>query len=135
VPIVVAALGIAGTIIGVALTQRQANTRDALAWQRQKEQCQRDDMARTFDHRRDAYVNFYEALRDMAFMIYNHGMGLADEPDASYEGSLPDGFQLPAYRSLQHLEVYATPDVALFAAEAYSKAWWWGHRRATAKMM
>lgn len=125
-PLAAAALGIAGTILGVVLAQQQASKRDAVAWQRQQRQWERDDEARTFDHRRDAYVDFYEQLRDMALIIYNHGMGLSDEPDQVLLDGLPEGFQSSAFRSLQRLQIYATDAVALAASGAYSTCWRWG---------
>jgi hypothetical protein len=134
VPLLVAGLGIvgtvAGTVSGVVLTQRQAARRDALSWDRERKREEqrwaREDLARTFEHRRDAYVEFYESLRDMAFMIYNHGMGLCERPDGGDE--LPSDFQLPGYRKLQHLEVYATPFVGQPAQDAYNAALQWGVR-------
>jgi hypothetical protein len=77
----------------------------------------REDVARTFEHRRGAYVDFYEALRDMIFLIYNHGMGLSDEPEDQVDdepgddefGTLPFDFQLTTFRKLQHLRLYAAP--------------------------
>jgi hypothetical protein len=94
----------------------------------------REDVARTFEHRRGAYVDFYEALRDMIFLIYNHGMGLSDEPEDQVDdepgddefGTLPFDFQLTTFRKLQHLRLYAAPLVAHAATEAYNAAWRWG---------
>ena len=45
---------------------------------------------------------------------YDHGMGLSD--DESDE--LPEGWQTHAFERLQHLELYASPKVALLAFEA-----------------
>jgi hypothetical protein len=135
VPLLVTALGIigtvAGTVTGVVLTQRQASRRDDLNWsrerERERERWAREDADRTFSHRRDAYVDFYEALRDMAFLIYNFGMGLSEEP-GSDEGRLPFDFQLRAFRKLQHLRLYAIPATAQAAEDAYNAAWRWGDR-------
>jgi hypothetical protein len=129
-PLVVAGLGVLGTICGtlagVLLTQRRADARERLTWERQREEERRrwarDDALRTFEHRRDAYVDFYGALREMAFLAYNHGLGLS-EPE-----ELTEGWQLPTYRKLQHLQVYATEEVAEAASSAYSAAWYWGYR-------
>lgn len=93
---------VGGTVVGVVLTQRQASRRDAIAWERERtrerERWAREDADRTFSYRRDAYVDFYESLRDMAFLIYNFGMGLAGEPDD--EGRPPPDFQLLTFRNL-----------------------------------
>jgi hypothetical protein len=132
VPLLVASLGIvgtvAGTVSGVVYAQRQADRRDALSWERERKREEqrwaREDLARTFEHRRNAYVEFYESLRDTTFMIYNHKMGLSQPVEGQDEP--PFDFQLPTYRKLQHLEVYATPFVVQPAKDAYDAAWKWG---------
>jgi len=43
--------------------------------ERERQRGAKDDAARIFDHRRVAYVDFYESLRDMSFSVYNHGLG------------------------------------------------------------
>jgi hypothetical protein len=127
-PLVIAALGfvatILGTIGGVLITQRRSDQREQASWDREREREHerwgREDAARTFEQRRTAYTDFYESLREMAFDAYNHGMGLRDEEELGE-------WQLPTYRKLQHLRVYANEGVADAASEAYSAAWWWGH--------
>jgi hypothetical protein len=127
VPLVVAALGLfgtfAGTIGGVLITQRRADQRERASWnrerERERERWAREDAARTFDHRRDAYVAFYESLREMAFTAYNHGMGLRAERELGE-------WQLPTYQKLQHLRLYGAPHVVEAADAAYTAAWWWG---------
>jgi hypothetical protein len=87
VPLVVAGLGLLGTITGtiggVLIAQRRSDRREATNWnrerERERERWAREDAARTFAHRREAYSDFYESLREMAFKAYNHGMGLSDE--------------------------------------------------------
>jgi hypothetical protein len=103
VPLVVAGLGLAGTIGGtiggVMIAQRRSDRREELNWnrerEREKERWAREDVARTFDHRRDAYSDFYESLREMALTAYNHGMGLRDEEELG-EWQLPTYQKLPA---------------------------------------
>lgn len=128
VPLTVAALGflatIVGTLGGVVLAQRRSDRRDDTNWnrerERERERWEREDATRTFDHRREAYTGFYESLREMAFDAYNHGMGLRDDRELGE-------WQLPTFRKLQHLRLYATPVVAEAADAAYSAAWRWGH--------
>jgi hypothetical protein len=128
VPLVVAGLGLAGTIGGtiggVLIAQRRSDRREELNWNREREREQerwaREDVARTFDHRRDAYSDFYESLREMALTAYNHGMGLRDERELGE-------WQLPTYKKLQHLRLYATQYVAESAGESYDAAWRWGY--------
>jgi hypothetical protein len=132
-PLVIAALGIvgtvAGTIVGVILTQRQANRRDELNWARERarerERWAREDAERTFGHRRDAYAEFYEALGDMALLIQNFGLGMSEEPLDS-DGHLPSDFQSQAFRKLQRLRLYAIPATTAAAEDAYNTALQWG---------
>ena len=132
VPLVVAGIGVVGTVIGtvvgVLVTQRRSDRREEMSWNRERAREQlrweREDAARTFEHRRDAYSDFYEALREMARQAYDHGMGLSDSNE------LPFDWQLPIYRRLQHLQLYATPRVADAASAAYDAAWRWGHNTA-----
>ena len=125
VPLLIAALGVTGTVGAVLLTQGRADRREAASWSRQLERegarWAREDAARTFDHRRIAYSEFYESLRDMAFMAYNHGMGFRESKE------LESDWQHPTFLKMQHLQLYATPAVANAADAAYSVAWWWGH--------
>ena len=77
VPLVIAALGLAASIIGsiggVIMTQRRADRREELQWQRDREREQddraREDALRTFEQRRACYVDFEEALRGAAQAI------------------------------------------------------------------
>jgi hypothetical protein len=70
VPLVVAILGLIGTaggaIAGVVITQRRSDARDMTAWQRERdrerERWAREDAARTFELRREAYIEFYAAV-------------------------------------------------------------------------
>jgi hypothetical protein len=122
---------IASILTGAVLTQRQTRRRDDITWERERkrerERWAREDADRTFEHRRDSYVDFYESLRDMTFLVYNFGMGLSEKPDDDSD-SLPPDFQLRAYRKLQHLRLYATPTVMAAADDAYNAAWQWGNR-------
>ena len=127
--LVVAALSPSGALLGVWLTQRRADRRDdatfARELARERERWAREDQARTFEHRRTAYVEFYESLREMGVRVHNHGYGLSDDCDEG--GELPFGWQTDAWEKLQHLEIYASPEVAHLASEAYSTTYRWGH--------
>lgn len=130
VPLVVAGLGLLGTVLGtiggVLITQRLSDRREAVAWDRerdrQREQWAREDAARTFEHRRQAYSDFYESLKAMALRAYSYGVGLGDDD----EEELPEGWQFPTFQRLQQLDLYGTPTVALTAHEAYTVVWRWG---------
>jgi hypothetical protein len=54
----------------------------------------------------------------MGLVVYYYGRGRG-------ESGLPPDFQLPAYRKLQHLRIYASPAVARAADEAYQATLWW----------
>jgi hypothetical protein len=83
------------------------------------QQQERDDTARTFEHRREAYLDFYVAVKALARTAYNHGYGF-NEPE------LPEGWQDDAFEKLTRLEFYADRALARVASEAYGSAWSWG---------
>ena len=125
VPLVIAGLGLLGTVLGsiggILLTQRRADRREAEAWHREREreraQWAREDAARTFDQRRDATVEFYEALRESTDLLFLYEMG---------RGPLPHDWDGASSRHLQRLQVYGSPLVVEAAKEAHDDAWWWG---------
>jgi hypothetical protein len=128
VPVVVAGIGVIGTLaggaVGSVLTQRRADRRENQAWAREREreheQWIREDEARTFEHRREVYIDFYVAVKALARTAYNHGYGFTDEAE------LPEGWQSDAFEKLTRLRFYADRDVAAAASKAYGAAWSWG---------
>jgi hypothetical protein len=70
-PLVLALLGIGGTLASALLTQRGADQREIarvrLEADRETVRHAREDAARVFDHRRDAYVKFLEAAASELF--------------------------------------------------------------------
>ena len=74
VPLVVAGIGVAGTLVagiaGTLIAQRWANQRDDKTWAREREREQerwrREDEARTFEHRREAFEECYQAIKALA---------------------------------------------------------------------
>lgn len=115
--LIIAALGIAatlaGTLGGVLLTQRSADRRERALWAR-------EDELRTFEHRRIAYVDFYQANVD------------AQRSAAAYfsaRGRGDDTVEWPPYPPLRAalalaeqrrevLAMYATPRVTTLARKA-----------------
>jgi hypothetical protein len=116
---------VAAGIAGVLITQRRSDRRDDKTWererQRERERWAREDEARTFEHRHQAYADFYGSLKAMARAAYDHGYGFTDDPE------LPFDWQSTTFAKLQRLSIYATPAVAEAASTAYSAAWRWGH--------
>lgn len=70
---------LAGGVTGTILAQRGADRREDEAWTRQRErereQSVREDQARKFGHRREAYLDFYVAVKALAKTAYGHGYG------------------------------------------------------------
>lgn len=126
--LLVAALSPASALFGVWLTQRRADRREDATFTRESERERarwlREDQARTFDHRRSAYIDFYESLRTMGVRVHNHGYGLSDECDEGDE--LPFGWHTDTWVKLQQLELYASPEVTTLANDAYSATYGWG---------
>jgi hypothetical protein len=129
VPLAIAALGLAASIIGsiggVIMTQRRADRREELQWQRDRERDRdvraREDALRTFEQRRACYVDFEESLRCTASEIWDAGQGTGPP--------LERARHLSPYQSLHRLKIFATPDAALAAGEAYGALWEWGSAR------
>jgi hypothetical protein len=127
VPILVAGLGLVGTALGaiggVLITQRRADKRENLAFKRDEERerrhWEREDTAKTFELRRDAYVDFYRAavadrLETRSYLI-----------DVQVGGQ-PGREPLKA-RSLQDeldlVKIYGSPTVIAFAQAAQAACW------------
>lgn len=126
--LIVATFGPVGALLGVWLTQRRADRRDDARFARElaneQSRRQREDDALTFEHRRAAYVEFYEALRKMQLVAYEHGMGLT----VWDTHGLPEGWQTNAFERLQHLGLYASERVSFLANLAYRETWTSGHQ-------
>jgi hypothetical protein len=128
VPLVVAGIGVAGTltagIAGGLITHRWANEREDRSWarerERERERWAREDEARTFEHRREVCEDFYEAVRALARRAYDHGYGFDDTPE------LPFDWHADAFAKLTRLGLYADRRVAAAASAAYNAACAWG---------
>jgi hypothetical protein len=118
-PLTVAAFGIAGTLGGVWLTQRRADRREDMNWTRQLEREQelwaREDAARTFEHRRTAYVDFYQANAEAAQWVSTY---IAVRLRGGDEAELPPLWSSEVEDRLQALQIYATPRVTELADKA-----------------
>jgi len=110
VSIAVAGIGVAGTltagIAGALITQRWADQRDDKTWarerEREKERWRHEDEARTFEHRREVFEDFYQAVKALARRAYDHGYGFDDTPE------LPFDWNAEAAAKLNRLKVMLT---------------------------
>lgn len=71
-------------------------------------------------HRREAYIDFYVAVKALARTAYDHGYGFTDEEE------LPERWQDDAAAKLHRVEFYADRELAAAASAAYGAAWSWG---------
>lgn len=120
-PLVVAAVGIVGTLSGVWLTSHLAHKREAISWTRQQEQEKtrwaREDAARTFEFRRSAYVAFYEAAFDALLLIAVYmGKVARLEVDADADAEVT-GRDADLQKALDAIRIYGTPRVLALAEE------------------
>jgi hypothetical protein len=128
VPLLVAAIGVAGTLIagiaGALIAQRWSNQRDDKTWAREREREQdrwrREDEARTFEHRREAFEECYQAVKALARRAYDHGYGFDGTPE------LPSDWHADAAAKLTRLGIYADRRAYAAASGAYGAAWSWG---------
>jgi hypothetical protein len=128
VPLVVAGIGVAGTLIagiaGTLIAQRWANQRDdktgARDRDREQERWRREDEARTFEHRRQVIEEFYQAVKALARRAYDHGYGFDGTPE------LPSDWHSDAAEKLSRLALYVDRPLAAAASAAYGAAWSWG---------
>jgi hypothetical protein len=128
VPLVVAGIGVAGTltagIAGAFMAQRWARQREEKAWgrerARERARWAREDEARTFELRREVFEEFYQAVKALARQAYDHGYGFDDSPE------LPSDWHADAAAKLTRLGLYADRRVAAAASAAYGAAWTWG---------
>ncbi|WP_409436913.1 hypothetical protein [Mycobacterium sp. SMC-14] len=138
VPLVVAALGFVGTLGGalggVVITQRSANKREresrADEVGRERARWAREDEARTFEQRREAYIAFYEALGQALGTVNSFFHSDADLSRLP----LPRGWELPLYYSLQRVEIYGSESIVALAQRAFEITEVWGgtlHRSPT----
>jgi hypothetical protein len=108
---------VSGGIAGIVLTQRKADQREKDAWDRQRErereQWARDDEARTFEHRREAYIDFYSGVKVLergAYELTKENSTASEYKDSPVE----------AYKNLQRLEFYANRDLMAAAWKTFT---------------
>lgn len=110
-----AGVGAAGALIGVVVTHVLADRRETVRWhrerQRQADEWAREDAARTYEHRRDAYLAFAEEWHRHykaadAWKLQN----LPDPP----EDALAD-----LYKKLLQVQIFGTEDGRRAAKAAF----------------
>jgi hypothetical protein len=130
VPLLVAILGLLGTaggaIVGVLITQRRSDRREKAAWDRERERERevwaREDAARTFELRRQSYVEYFEAvdavIREYNDMMVRLGMLLIDDEDRDVVEARSSGTpefskekQRAYYSALDRVEMYGSTRV------------------------
>ena len=101
-----------------------ARQREDKAWarerERERERWAREDEARTFEHRREAFEDFYQAVKALARRAYDHGYGFDDTPE------LPFDWHADAFAKLTRVGLYADRRVYAAASAAYNAACSWG---------
>jgi hypothetical protein len=85
VPLAVAALAVLGTLAGVVFTQVWNSRLDERRWARESERLRqaqaREDVNRTYEHRRDAYVEFLQELERLQRLFTDPHREPIEPPD------------------------------------------------------
>jgi hypothetical protein len=114
-PLGVAFLGLGG----VLLTQHLANRREDARWHREREREQtlwaREDAARSYEHRRNAYVDFIKEFNRRWDTYVNAAEDMAARADSEPD---PD-FLDPLYGCLIQVQIFGTKEAAERAQDAY----------------
>ncbi len=115
--LVLAVLSPVGIIVGVALTQFFGNRREDLRWGREREREQqvwaREDAARSFEHRREAYITFFAEYHNMWTACVEWGQC------GGYPGDPPEDTLVPLFMNLAELKIYGTATAYKLANAAF----------------
>lgn len=121
--LVVAILGLIGTaggaITGVVITQRWSDRRDKASWERERERERerwaREEAARTFDLRREAYVEFHAAVSsqrldfDTVHTLRGHELKSGETRGPSFD------VELEVHSAQEKVQVYGSSVVVAVA--------------------
>jgi hypothetical protein len=118
VTLVVAILGLIGTaggaITGVVITQRRSDRRENTAWQRERERERerwaREDAARTFDLRREAYIEFHAAVNRQR-AVFIDVQRVRHEGFVEPDQSTSDELERDLRRTQEKVRIYGSPAV------------------------
>lgn len=116
VTLVVALLGFGS----VLFTQLIANHREDVRWHREREREKatwaREDAVRSYQHRREAYVDFVRTFREQWNSILS--IITEEEDDARPPGKRPYDYLDPSYNQLAGIEIFGTKEAAKLANKA-----------------
>lgn len=118
VPLIVGLLGGLGSAV---VTQLLANRREDARWHREREREQaswtREDAARSYEHRRAAYVDFIKEFRRLS------DTSVSAHIAERWGGLIPRKLQPedldPVYDSLGAIAIFGTEEAGRLAGEAY----------------
>lgn len=103
---------------GVVITQRSADRREqenrANDAERERARWAREDESRTFEHRRDAYISYFEAIRDAVSLINQRHYHSPEIP-----GPLPSGWTGAMWAGLQKVDIYGSVPTIAIAHQAF----------------
>jgi hypothetical protein len=116
VPLAVAALAVAGTLAGVISTQAWNSRLEERRWAREAERLReaqaREDVNRTYEHRRAAYVDFLQELERLQFLYIEPHQARLALAEPSREPIEPPALDDPVFYGLRErysaLTVYGT---------------------------
>jgi hypothetical protein len=125
VTLVVAGLGFVATLGGVWLTQRRADKRETIAWERQQDreraQWAREDSARTFEFRRSAYVDYYQAAFAVLMLTATY-MGKVARREVGFDDGDVASRDADVQTAVEEIQIYGSPKVFALAQKAQSGA-------------
>lgn len=122
VPLVVAGLGVAGTISAGIWTQMRADKREDIRWRRDRERedqvAAREVAARAYEYRREAYVRFMTKWREKLVALLD-----AKEQQASGQWDRdpdpPDDYLVDLFETLIEVDSYGSDATSASAHAAY----------------
>ena len=113
---------VVGTIGGVLITQLLSDRREKAAWERESERERarwaREDAARTFEERRDAYISFYYANEEAGHRVHAYLMARLHGRD---DAEPPSAWVPDAEEKLNALAIYGSQRVLDLAHEAQTQ--------------
>ena len=113
VPLVVALLGIGGVLLSQLMANKREEARSRDEGNREQRASMREDAARSYEYRREAYIDF---VRD----YHRHWNILAAEPWKPRPDPPEDWLQ-PLHDRLTEIDIFGTREAARLAREALNE--------------